>query len=104
MKVTIALLLVGASIASVQAQVGLRQAAGACPTAANMISWAPCATKGSIQAMFACVGCSNLTPYKSCTQSMGAIVGESPCEQVAPALGKTGCSTPLNVLIQQNCK
>jgi hypothetical protein len=104
MKVTIALLLVGASIASVQAQVGLRQAAGNCPTTANMISWASCATKGSIQEMFACVGCSKLTPYESCTQSLGAIVGESLCEGGAPALGKTGCSTPLKVLIPQYCK
>ncbi len=105
LKVTIALLLVGASIASVQAQVGLRQAAGTCPTTSNMISWAPCATKGSIKEMFKCVKCSKLTPYKSCTQSLGDIVGVRSCEgYLAPALGKTVCSTPLNVLIPQYCK
>ena len=102
MKVTASLVLVGASIVSVQGEGGLRQLA-TCPVITDVRKWAACASKTSIKEMFNCVGCTNITPFASCTQSMGEIVGESICEQYTKPLGAAGCKTPLNVLIPEYC-
>jgi hypothetical protein len=102
MKVTASLVLVGASIVSVQGEGGLRQLA-TCPGITDLTKWAACASKTSIKEMLDCVGCTNVTPFASCTKSMGEIVGESNCETFAKPLGAAGCKTPLNVLIPEYC-
>ncbi len=96
MKVTIALLLVGASIASVHGEGGLRQAAEqksspdpGCPTLLDIITWGfRCINRlHSNKEVIACMGCSNITPqFDSCKETMG------------------DPSTPLNELISQYCK